>query len=195
MISGRQEQHQARQQVEHAEALKRKAARREAHERRMRRQAEEAARAKLERAHRHKLHKEQEERCRREKEWRRGYGSSGHSSWSENNFHQSAYGSSSSSSGYDYSGSLEHEAVVRYEAGWERMRQVSGAGRTQLGFSDIPWPTLQPISSLQDLSRRNIEYFVLSKSYCQGQDRRMCLRAFILQWHPDKFVGRSVRYA
>lgn len=193
MISSRQEQHQARQQHEHAEALKRKAERREAHERRMRRQAEEAARAKLERARRHKLHKEQEERRRQEKEQRRGWGWSAHSSWSEYNLNQNAY-ASSSSSGYDWSGMMEREAVARYEGGWERMRQVAAAGRTQLRFSDIPWPTLQPISSPQDLSRRSIESFVFSNSHRQGRDRRTHLRGFILQWHPDKFIGRSVYF-
>ncbi|KAF8606766.1 hypothetical protein BDV93DRAFT_520393 [Ceratobasidium sp. AG-I] len=188
MISSREKQHQARQQLEHAEALKRKAERREAHERRMRRQAEEAARAKLERARRHKLHKEQEEKYRREKEQRRSWGSSAQS---EFNFNQNAYTSSSSSSGPDWSGMLEREAVARYEAGWERMRQVSAAGQA-LRFSDIPWPTLQPISSPQDLSRRSIESFIFSDSYCQRQDRRTRLRAFILQWHPDKFIGRWI---
>ncbi|QRV92587.1 hypothetical protein RhiJN_20605 [Ceratobasidium sp. AG-Ba] len=144
------EQHQVRQQLEHAEAQKRKAERRAAHERRMHQQAEEAARARAERARRHQMLKEEEARRRRAKEARRGYpsstASSSHSSWTEYDF------GARSSTWQDYTDAnyWEREGVARYETGWERMRQVIGANQATLTFSDIPWPTLHRINSSRE---------------------------------------------
>ncbi|KAG8738503.1 hypothetical protein FRC10_006788 [Ceratobasidium sp. 414] len=191
MSSSKRDQHQARQQHEHAEAQKRKAERRDAHERRMRQQAEQAAQAKAERARRHQVLKEEEARRRKKKEARRGWGhspaSSGSSpsSWSECDFN----GPSNAWRSYNW----EYEGVARYEAGWERMKHISAVDGTQLSFSDIAWPRFQTTSSLHELSRQDIENFVTSSSFSRGRDKRVLLRGFILQWHPDKFIGRLVR--
>ncbi|QRV77768.1 hypothetical protein RhiJN_05783 [Ceratobasidium sp. AG-Ba] len=189
----KREQHQVRQQLEHAEAQKRKAERRATHERRMHQQAEEAARARVERARRHQALKEEEARRRRAKEARRGYpssttSSSSHSSWTEYDFGART----STLQAHTAAKYWEREGVARYETGWERMRQVIGANQATLTFSDIPWPTLHRINSLDQLSRESIEHFILSEFLARGKDTRVVLRNFILQWHPDKFLGRLV---
>ncbi|KAB5593080.1 hypothetical protein CTheo_3462 [Ceratobasidium theobromae] len=181
--SRRQQEHHARQEREHAEALKRKAERREAHERRMKKQTEDAARLKAQRARRHREMLEEHARRKGKGGW------SGHSSWSEYDY--SYYKPSSEVPRSTTSQEQERVAVVRYEAGWERMRRLADMG-ARLRFSDIPWPTVHPIATPYELKlqRSNIKQFILSGWLNLGQDRRMRLRAFILQWHPDKFIGR-----
>ncbi|KAG8720200.1 hypothetical protein FRC09_009965 [Ceratobasidium sp. 395] len=194
MTSSKREQHQARQQHEHAEAQKRKAERRDAHERRMRQQAEQAAQVKAERARRHQALKEEEARRRREKEARRGWGTpstssgSDHSSWSEYEFRAA----SNVWSDPNESRHWEWEGVARYEAKWERMKHALAAGETRLAFSDLPWPSFQAVNSSHELSRHIVEKFLFSDAFGCGRDRRAQLRGFILQWHPDKFIGRLV---
>ncbi|KAG8766752.1 hypothetical protein FRC12_006677 [Ceratobasidium sp. 428] len=194
MTSNKREQHQARQQHEHAEAQKRKAERRDAHERRMRQQAEQAAQVKAERARRHQALKEEEARRRREKEARRGWetpstsSGSDHSSWSEYEFRAASNAWNTQSENLRW----EWEGVARYEAKWERMKHALAAGETRLTFNDLPWPSFQAVNSSHELSRHIVEKFLFSDAFGCGRDKRVQLRSFILQWHPDKFIGRWI---
>ncbi|EUC54034.1 hypothetical protein RSOL_027640 [Rhizoctonia solani AG-3 Rhs1AP] len=187
--SSRQERHRARQEHERLEAQRRKFERMEAHERRMRKQTEDAARARVDRARRHHERIEEEALRRREKDPR----------------YTSSSSSQSSSSGYEYfygahyqswfqptppaPRSPIHEAISRYKTGLERMNQLVAAG-VQLSFADIPWPTIYPICGTSGISKGCVEHIALSELLHPEKDRRGRLFAFLLQWHPDKFIAR-----
>ncbi|CAE6473571.1 unnamed protein product [Rhizoctonia solani] len=190
--SSRQERHRARQEHERLEAQRRKSERIEAHERRMRKQAEDAARARVDRARRHQERIAEEALRRREKDAR----------------YTSSSSSQSSSSGYEYfygphyqnwfqptppPRSPIHEAISRYKTGLERMNQLVAAG-VQLSFADIPWPTIYPIHETSGISKECVAHIALSESLHPGKDRRGRLFAFLLQWHPDKFIARWMQH-
>ncbi|KAH7336842.1 hypothetical protein B0J17DRAFT_665050 [Rhizoctonia solani] len=186
----RQERHRARQEHERLEAQKRKAERMEAHERRMRKQAEDAVRARADRARRHQERTAEETRRRREKDARYASSSSPRSSYSEYEYFYGAYYQSWSQPNPPTPMNLIHEAVSRYKTGLERMHQLAATPGVQLSFADIAWPTLYRIHGPHQMSKEWVEHIALSELLCPEKDRRGRLFAFLLQWHPDKFLAR-----
>ncbi|KAG8745937.1 hypothetical protein FRC11_012915 [Ceratobasidium sp. 423] len=87
-----------------------------------------------------------------------------------------------------------HEAVSRYKTGLERMNQLAATAGVQLSFADVAWPTLHPIRGTYDISKDGVEHIALSELLYPGKDRRRRLVAFLLEWHPDKFVGRWMQH-
>ncbi|CUA77228.1 hypothetical protein RSOLAG22IIIB_06583 [Rhizoctonia solani] len=190
--SSRQERHQARQERERLEAQRRKAERMEAHERRMRKQVEEAARSRVDRARRHHERVTEDARRRREKDVRYASSSSSQSSTSGYEYFYGAHYQNWSQPNPPPTDPI-HDAISRYKAGLERMSQLVAAG-VQLSFADISWPTVNPIHGTYEISKERVKHIALSESLHPGKDRRSRLFAFLLLWHPDKFVTKWMQY-
>ncbi|CAE6433896.1 unnamed protein product [Rhizoctonia solani] len=190
----RQERHRVRQEHELLEAQKRKAERMEAHKRRMRKQAEDAAYAKAERARRHQERVAEDTRRRRERDARHASPNSSQSSYSGSEYFYGAYYQSWSQPNPPPPVSPIYGAVDRYKTGLERMNQLAATPGVQLSFADIAWPTVYPIRGTHDISKDAVEHVALSESLYPGKDRRRRLVAFLLEWHPDKFVGRWMQH-
>ncbi|CAE6471930.1 unnamed protein product [Rhizoctonia solani] len=192
----RQEQHRARQERERLEAQKRKAERMEAHERRMRRQTEDAARARADRARRHQERVADEAKRRHERDARFTRSSSAHSSSSEYDYFNGAHYHQQPQH-YSHPSppmNATHDAIGRYKAGFERLKQVAMTRDEKLSFTDIPWPTLYPICGTHGLSKDSVKHIALSELLYPEKDRRGRLLAFLRHWHPDKFVGRWMQH-
>ncbi|KAJ1303469.1 hypothetical protein OPQ81_011656 [Rhizoctonia solani] len=193
-LPSRQERHRARQEREHLAALSRKAERMEAHERRMKKQAEDAARARADRARRHQERTIEGARRRREKDPRYTRSNGTHSNYSQYEYLYGAYYQTWTQPDPSARANPIHEALNRYKDGLERMNQLVAIPGAQLCFTDIPWPTMYPIDGVYGISKDSIKHIVLSEMLYPGKDRRGRLIAFLLQWHPDKFVARWIPY-
>lgn len=93
---------------------------------------------------------------------------------------------------------------LAYEDKWH---QLLTNNNMSLTFKTIPWPMSTPPTRPEDLKVASIKAFVLSsnavhlhpmvtvttevgKEQQQTRQRRAVLRAAILRWHPDKFLGK-----
>ncbi|KAG8844853.1 hypothetical protein FRB96_002813 [Tulasnella sp. 330] len=89
---------------------------------------------------------------------------------------------------------------LSYEDRWHQLLTSSSTSPTAplvLHFSTIPWPMLNAPTCPTDIRTEAIKAFIFSPqavrlTTSEGvmKSRRSILRAAILRWHPDKFLGR-----
>jgi hypothetical protein len=79
---------------------------------------------------------------------------------------------------------LVADAWKRYEAGWDALAKGPS---NSVSFSAIPWPTVIPPRSAEDITPPKIATFLFSSSHSTTQSRRDRIRNAQLRWHPDRF--------
>ncbi|KAJ3527066.1 hypothetical protein NMY22_g9921 [Coprinellus aureogranulatus] len=64
--------------------------------------------------------------------------------------------------------------------------------RTSLGWSDLPWPTIEPPSAPGDITMTAIEcYLLFEYNYTDKfQSEKDLMKHYIRRWHPDRFETR-----
>lgn len=80
--------------------------------------------------------------------------------------------------------------AARASASGLNNEQEYGAKRPPLTFMALPWPTYPPPSVPSSLTKQNISSFLLSPSHSIDKTRKQRLREALLDYHPDRFVGR-----
>ncbi|KAF8505412.1 hypothetical protein F5888DRAFT_1915047 [Russula emetica] len=80
-----------------------------------------------------------------------------------------------------------------YEDKWAALRgNVIGA--EHLSFDDIPWPSLENVRCIEDITEERVLEFVShplrEHVHCAGGGQARSLRSEMLRWHPDKFEGK-----
>lgn len=71
----------------------------------------------------------------------------------------------------------------KYESRWAELTSSSEA----LAFANIPWPTVAPPRTVEDLSTSAISAFLLSGAHSQDVSKKERIRSAQLRWHPDRF--------
>ncbi|KAF8498722.1 hypothetical protein F5888DRAFT_1612442 [Russula emetica] len=96
---------------------------------------------------------------------------------------------------------LEREAAERnlvaqlclYEEKWAVLRG-NVIGVEQLSFYDIPWPLLENVRCVEDITEERVLAFMYhplrGHAQCAGGGQARSLRSEMLRWHPDKFEGK-----
>ncbi|KAF8499704.1 hypothetical protein F5888DRAFT_1610728, partial [Russula emetica] len=63
-----------------------------------------------------------------------------------------------------------------------------------LSFDDIPWPSLETVRCVDDITEERVLAFVChplrEHVQCAGGGQARSLRSEMLRWHPDKFEGK-----
>ncbi|KAJ7217981.1 hypothetical protein GGX14DRAFT_439152 [Mycena pura] len=79
---------------------------------------------------------------------------------------------------------MVRDAWQRYEEGWKNL-----ANSNRIWFSEVPWPVAGTPMTLEEITPREIEYFLLSPLHSEGQSAKERIRRAQLRWHPDRFQG------
>ncbi|KAG9008282.1 hypothetical protein FRB94_013444 [Tulasnella sp. JGI-2019a] len=91
---------------------------------------------------------------------------------------------------------------LSYEDRWHQLLTSAATPSTSvaplvLHFSTVPWPMINAPTCATDIRTEAIKAFIfspnavrLTNSEGTAKSRRSVLRAAILRWHPDKFLGR-----
>lgn len=77
-----------------------------------------------------------------------------------------------------------------YESRWASIGTASS--NEPLSFMSLPWPMLDPPSSLSSLTLARISAFILSNAHSQGHTPRERIKEALRRWHPDRF-GRLLQ--
>ncbi|TFK44781.1 hypothetical protein BDQ12DRAFT_673573 [Crucibulum laeve] len=75
------------------------------------------------------------------------------------------------------------DAWERYEARWVDLLTSTETAT----FSTIPWPTVTPPKTVEDITSSAIESFLFSPLHSSGLSRKDRIRSAQLRWHPDRF--------
>jgi len=98
---------------------------------------------------------------------------------------------------------------LSYEDRWHQLQTNPSGAPIHLRFSSIPWPMANQPSSPEEISVSQIKEFLLSPRAIRAhtkvaekenrresdggwdiKSRKALMRAAILRWHPDKFLGK-----
>jgi hypothetical protein len=74
------------------------------------------------------------------------------------------------------------DAWRKYEQGWE---QLASSG--EVSFSTFPWPMVSRPRTVEEITPREVELFLLSPLHSPGQSKRARAKRAQLFWHPDRF--------
>jgi hypothetical protein len=151
----------------HRRAMEQEARQRQAERESMKRERRERERREQERRKRERREQELRERERREEERR------------ERERHERE--------------AAHSDLITRlrvYEAKWAALRS-NAVGVENLSFYDIPWPSLDNVGCVGDITEDRVLAFMShplhEHIYGPGEGQAKSVRSEILRWHPDKF--------
>ncbi|KAF9455964.1 hypothetical protein BDZ94DRAFT_1276863 [Collybia nuda] len=77
------------------------------------------------------------------------------------------------------------KVFARHEQQWESLKVTS-----ELRWRNFPWPMIQPPSTPEDIAYRDIEAYIQSPHYPEGDKAKASkdrIREQLRNWHPDRF--------
>lgn len=77
-----------------------------------------------------------------------------------------------------------------YEAKWTALRSNNVVGEGQVGFNEIPWPSLEEIWCIEDITEERVLEFMRHPLHEHIHGQAKSVRFEMLRWHPDKFESQ-----
>ncbi|KAF7321616.1 hypothetical protein MKEN_00682700 [Mycena kentingensis (nom. inval.)] len=78
----------------------------------------------------------------------------------------------------------------RYEEGWIRVEKAEAG---TMSFAEVPWPSVSIPRTVQELTTREVENFILSALHSTSKNANQRVREALLRFHPDRIARLLIK--